>query len=499
LTAQIIPQNDLVVIGVPLERFMFPEFVENRDRVVARLGKHAAGLIEMKGHRVDRNRDALVLQFLRHPSKPDWLLFLDSDMSFPDDTAFRLASARKPVIGGLYFHRSLHTPFCMTEHKMLPDDYGRMRRSWKYERQLVFDFFKRANLPLWDSAVTIDGVQGRIQECDAVGTGCMLIHRSVLEKMTPPWFEYREMAESEDLTFCYRVRHELNLPVHVDLGTVCGHYSNVPMGHAQFRKSFARRGVAGTSYDVVTSAKWLVDFVGMSDAENKIINYDTGQLRELWNNRGGISDVEFYKQSGVGEAYLLDLIHWNESDMFQSFKNSLIGIEDKKVIVIGSGIGTIAMQLALQRNDVVAYEANDILREFSRKRWEWTLKNKTHSPVGEVSWNAEFGLGDGLNADGSIDLVVAIDVFEHMPAMELGDVIGYLSTLVKKGGRIFCHNNWGQQDIYPMHHDHSGIWEELTEIAGFFQMDDLWLIKVHPMTTTKSVYKKTREEAWENL
>lgn len=477
------PRNDLVVIGIPLERFLLPEFVANRDKIISTLGKNAAGLIEMKGHRVDRNRDAIVKEFIHHPAEPDWLLFLDSDMSFPEDIGFRLLSARRPVIGGLYFHRSYHTPFVMTEHKDVEDEYGRMHRSWTFERQKVYDYLESAGLPMKNSAATIDGADGRIIKCDAVGTGAMMIHRSVLHALEPPWFEYRELAESEDLAFCWRVKHELGLDIYADLGTICGHYFSVPLGHSQFRDSFRRRGLLGSGYDVQTGALWIEDFSGILYGTERIMSYSNEVIKELWENRGDITDIEFYTMKEVGEAYLLDLLHWNESDTFKIFKNKLVGIEKKRVVVVGSGIGTTAIQLAMQGCSVYAYEANPVLRDFARKRWEWTKERRVHSPYGEIEWRGPFkrGMIIGVDMLNSIDLVVSLDTFEHMPEIELAGVLKYLSMMLKKGGRLFAHNNWGQQDVYPMHHDHSEIWEKLTEEVGLFQLDDLWLVKVTPM------------------
>lgn len=481
------PENDKVLIGIPTERVLFPEFVENRDNIVAKLAGRCIGISAMKGHRVDRNRDQIVQDFLSHPDKPDWLLFLDSDMLFPTDIGMRLMALRLPVVGGLYFHRSNHLPFVMTEFDYQPDQYGRMRRTWLFERQLVYDFLdKEARLPMHDGAVAIDGAKGRIIPCDAVGTGCMMIHRSVLEALEPPWFEYREMAESEDLTFCYRVKHELDVQVYADLGSVCGHFFNVPQGHKQFREAHRLRGVQASGYSLPQAASWLASFAGYASKEQAmqaLLSYNQDELSRLWNERGDIGDIDFYNLASVGEQYLLDLLHWNRTSTFATFRNGLMGIEDKKVVVIGSGIGTLAIQLAIQRCGVHAYEVNSTLRNFARRRWEWTRENRVHSPIGDVKWKGSFKPGKRYGADmiNSVDLVVAIDVFEHMPEKDLRGVFKLLQTMVKKGGRVYCHNNWGQQDLYPMHHNHSESWQEIIETHGFFQLDDLWLVKVHPM------------------
>jgi hypothetical protein len=480
LITDVTPKNDLVMIGIPLERFLLPDFVESRDAVAASLDHRLVGIMSTLGHRVDRNRDKIVSQFITHSAQPDWLLFMDSDMSYPVTVGLRLLAARKPVIGGLYFHRGTHDPFVMSEYDNTPDKYGRMRRSWVFEREMVYDFLEKSGLPMRDGAVAIDGVEGRIQPCDAIGTGCMLIHRSVLESMEPPWFEYQEMAESEDLTFCWRVGHELDTQVYVDMGTVCGHYKNVPMGHAQFRVNFKSRGVDATAYSPTRAAMWLEEFSGVSDGKSAIGEYTGDKLRELWNSRGNIRDIDFYYGDDVGREYLVDLLRWNGSAMFSGFKNALKGIENSRAIVIGSGIGTIAIQLAAQKNNVVAFEPNAELKNFAKKRWEWTKHTTLHSSHGEITWKGPFRRGGMYDTSlvGSVDLAVAIDVFEHMPEEDLIGAMYYLSIMVKRGGRVFFHNNWAMQDTYPMHHDHSGIWDSIVEEAGFFQMDDRWLLKI---------------------
>ena len=52
------------------------------------------------------------------------------------------------------------------------------------------------------------------------GIGCMLIHRSVLEKL-----EFRENLEGgfDDVTFCNDVRNKLNLKIYLDTSVKCIH------------------------------------------------------------------------------------------------------------------------------------------------------------------------------------------------------------------------------------------------------------------------------------
>jgi hypothetical protein len=137
-----------------------------------------------------------------------YLFFLDSDVIPPADAVLRLMAHGKPLISGLYCRRS---------H---PATVPVMIRN----RQWVVDF-----------------QPGSIQSVDLVGSGCLLIHRSVLERLPPldekrgkRWFDWRvdmrgvpgvqeDQAMSEDFMFCAAVRAQLGIPVLVDTSVVCRH------------------------------------------------------------------------------------------------------------------------------------------------------------------------------------------------------------------------------------------------------------------------------------
>lgn len=115
---------------------------------------------------------------------------LDSDVIPPRDAILRLMAHRKPLISGVYFRRSP------------PEGVPVMQKGgqWvlKYPRNKLF-------------------------EVDVCGAGCLLIHRSVLERLPPQrphagkhWFDWRVDCAgneealkagppmSEDFTFCYK-------------------------------------------------------------------------------------------------------------------------------------------------------------------------------------------------------------------------------------------------------------------------------------------------------
>lgn len=129
-----------------------------------------------------------------------WLFFIDDDVIAPPDAIIKLMSHKLPIVSGLYYRRN--NPICPVMLK--ETDKG---RTWITE-------FKAPDLI----------------EVDYVGSGAMLIHRSVLEKVPQPWFDWRCDREdlpahermSEDFAFCQKARQN-GYKIFVDTGIQCKH------------------------------------------------------------------------------------------------------------------------------------------------------------------------------------------------------------------------------------------------------------------------------------
>jgi hypothetical protein len=134
----------------------------------------------------------------------EWLFFLDSDVVPPPDAIHRLIAHQKPLVSGVYCRRSPpHAVPVMIKNG-----------TWL------------TNLP-----------PSGLIEVDVVGAGCLLIHRSLLEKMPPVrpgkhWFAWGvdmrnvlppDQCLSEDFTFNVAVKKTLGIPTWVDAGLRCKH------------------------------------------------------------------------------------------------------------------------------------------------------------------------------------------------------------------------------------------------------------------------------------
>lgn len=136
----------------------------------------------------------------------DWLFFLDSDVIPPSDAVYRLMAHQYPVISGMYCRRSP------------PHGVPVMIKNGQWHQRFT---------------------PGEVVDVDLVGAGCLLIHRSVLERLPPSdaprgkhWFDWRvDMqglvpqgeALSEDFTFCVNVKRHLGITTKVDTSIACRH------------------------------------------------------------------------------------------------------------------------------------------------------------------------------------------------------------------------------------------------------------------------------------
>lgn len=153
----------------------------------------------------DHARNHAVQQFLASPF--EWLLSLDSDVVAPPDTILRLLAHNQPIISGMYCRRS-------PPHSV---PVAIKNGQW------------------------LNGFQpGTVQEVDLVGAGCLLVHRSVFEKVPPTrpdgskrWYDWRvdckglnlfpeESCLSEDFTWCVHVR-KFGYKVLMDTSIACKH------------------------------------------------------------------------------------------------------------------------------------------------------------------------------------------------------------------------------------------------------------------------------------
>jgi hypothetical protein len=193
-----------------------------------------------------RSRNLVVKTYLE-TTESEWLLMVDSDERLSVDTWLKLIDTahdtERPIVSGLVFAAFF-------------DDADNLRPVPTIYRMI------ESGLEAIDN-YDIDSVM----EVDATGTGCLLIHRSVLldiqEKATSnqgkDWAWFVEGAIDgtyfgEDLLFSKRVK-SLGYPIHVHTGAVLPHHKQfwlTDRHHTPFRDWSVKQSQASISSEPLT-------------------------------------------------------------------------------------------------------------------------------------------------------------------------------------------------------------------------------------------------------
>jgi len=158
----------------------------------------------------------------------EWVFHLDTDVLIPIDAIPSMISFSKqfklPVLSGLYWAKKPGPP---------------MPAAWlktgEHLEEMRYDFMPVDITPHLNKAALV--------QVDAVGAGCLLIHRDVfkqLDESNPkkPYFEWglgRKdeytgkplLQMSEDFYFCTRIIEELDIHPHLCCNVKCDHETNV--------------------------------------------------------------------------------------------------------------------------------------------------------------------------------------------------------------------------------------------------------------------------------
>jgi hypothetical protein len=199
-----------------LKDLVFADAMGNQ-RIVAhdfgQIGKEcgSAGIVD------GRNKLAAVMC---DESEAEWLFMVDSDMGFGADTVERLIAAAdpvtRPVVGGLAFAHKTDgkASFFGVRYRTQPTIYRWHEDDDKVGVVPQFDYERDAMV-----------------ECIATGGACVLIHRTILERIRDKygdvWFNPITHPKgpttfSEDLSFCLRVAG-LGIPLWVHTGIKTTH------------------------------------------------------------------------------------------------------------------------------------------------------------------------------------------------------------------------------------------------------------------------------------
>lgn len=205
-------------------------------------------VIRVDNKPIDFARNMIVEAALADPDVTH-LFFMDVDMQFPTDALFRLIQRDKPVVAGTYFARTMTpTPHIYEFHHQDEDgicplgqvhefEQGRWYRP--YAKEFAAFMKRHTEYEELPGATVLPMTPDTLIEADALGTGCMLIKREVLEAVGYPWFKCHDKSPGgEDFYFCERAK-EAGFSVWGDFSVQCHHeYRFLWMGRDDFARVF---------------------------------------------------------------------------------------------------------------------------------------------------------------------------------------------------------------------------------------------------------------------
>lgn len=333
---------------------------------------------------------------------------------------------------------------------------------WDYD--ILQAFYTRRGWPpraIWiqenalgDTMETFITNPDTIEDVAIAGTHAVLIKRHVFEKMlddsdpeTFDWFFYpRHSSDSEDGAFSREARRA-GFKVGATTHLKAGHITEITTGWETYIEFLNVSGRLPLIERYRQLSGLVAEFTGESQAMvvAKAIKGNVN-VRDAWEKmkpQTAVAVCDFYGDYNNG--YLYDLLNWNCQPLYERIITPLKEIRESKVLVIGAGLGT-ELEYLHSSNQVDVYELPGVLSDFLKFRFNGSVR-----------------LLDQLTGS-DYDLIVALDVIEHIHPAEIDGFLDTLDRLLKPEGALYTHNNFGEFDKYPMHYDHS-------------QKFEAWLIK----------------------
>lgn len=201
-----------ILIAVPTYENIYPDTFKSIYQLDG--GEHDLEFDFFRGYDVANARNKIGQATIDREF--DYVLMVDNDQVLPKDALLNLLEDQENDID-----------FGMTVGYALSRPIGSANMSG---RTTAFKF--GGNDYLFEDAYTDKELKTfckkgtNIIQIRGSGLGCALIHRSVFEKMSYPWFKWvlydNKSQLSEDLYFCEKFK-EISVPIFVDTRVGCGH------------------------------------------------------------------------------------------------------------------------------------------------------------------------------------------------------------------------------------------------------------------------------------
>lgn len=154
-------------------------------------------------------RNVCVREFLKQGY--DYLFFVDADTVPPVDAITKLLAADKKIISGVTCNLKLCNDGVLRPAPMV---------------------FKQMKNDSWEDGMTAVLQEKGIEEVDAFGMSCCMIHKSAFDGMKEPWFTEQfvvpegKKAIGEDFIFCKKLK-DAGHKLYADMSIHCDHHKKV--------------------------------------------------------------------------------------------------------------------------------------------------------------------------------------------------------------------------------------------------------------------------------
>jgi len=169
---------------------------------------------------------------------------------------------------------------------------------------------------------------------------------------------------------------------------------------------------------------------------------------EAWEKQGPMTDERgkaFYKQT---TNYMYELGEWHlfvdnkrESDV--QLVKEVVAMKPKNVLDFGGGVGLNSLMLARAGLDVTLADLESTSLKFAKfraERHKQTLK----------LWQTDI---EAMPPDATYDVILCLDVLEHLPSAILEDTVNKLVKLKHPGTKVIMSAPFGRTSVHPMHID----------------------------------------------
>jgi len=176
----------------------------------------------------------------------DWLLMIDSDMTFPPDACDRLLAHKKDFVSALAFKKKYPFTPVMAKKTIAEDDASTY-------------------------SVIANWVDNALLKVDGIGTAFLLLNMKEVKKLKEPWFfhEYLEKSKTilgSDYYFCNKASAKGH-QMWVDTSLKIGHIGEYNYGYEDFVNHGGPVKTVPETDDPSTDYDTLVEYKAKLDAE----------------------------------------------------------------------------------------------------------------------------------------------------------------------------------------------------------------------------------------